>query len=256
MLTRAKMRQTGSNSRSHMENPRSKLLVVVPTYIEKENIEELISVLLNLEEKPHILVIDDHSPDGTGDLVQEISLVHPGQIFLIRREAKLGIGSAHVRGFKFGLENNYPYVLTMDADFSHHPKYISQMLRLAGRADIVIGSRYVTGGGTRNWGIVRPIFSRTANFLAKNMLRLRARDCTAGFRLYRKEVLSAIDFDSIYSQGYSFLIEVLYKCQRKGFTIAEVPIIFENRKAGPSKISKWEIVKAVQTLVKFWHERP
>jgi dolichol-phosphate mannosyltransferase len=238
-----------------MEDSASRLLVVVPTYIEKENIGNLLSMLLNLAEKPDILVVDDNSPDGTGELVQKISLVHQGRVFLIQRESKLGIGSAHILGFRFGLEKNYPYVLTMDADLSHNPKYISEMVRLAANADIIIGSRYVTGGGTRHWGLVRSVLSRIANLLAKNMLGLKARDCTAGFRLYREDVLGALDFDRIYSQGYSFLIEVLYKCQRKGFRIAEVPIIFENRRAGPSKISKQEIAKAVKTLVKFWYER-
>ncbi|KPJ69602.1 hypothetical protein AMJ44_03325, partial [candidate division WOR-1 bacterium DG_54_3] len=231
---------------------RNKLLIVIPTYNEKENIENLIDLLLEIRSKPDLLVVDDDSPDGTGEILDKLALKHKGRISVIHRKEKLGIGSAHVKGFKYAINQGYPYILTMDADFSHHPKYIQKMIDQSKDFPLVIGSRYIEGGGTKNWTLLRQINSRAANFLAKTMLHIKCNDCTGGFRLYKKEVLTSINLDKIYSNGYSFLIEILYKCQLNGFQISEIPIIFEDRRAGSSKISKNEIFKAIKTLLRYW----
>lgn len=235
-----------------LESRKSRLLIIIPTYNEKENIENLTHLLLKIETNPDILVVDDNSPDGTGKILDRLILKHRERVYAIHRKAKLGIGTAHIQGFKFALKRDYSFILTMDADFSHHPKYIQKMMDSSRNSQLVIGSRYIKGGGTKNWGLMRQINSRVANFLAKNMLHMNSNDSTAGFRLYKREVLSSINFDKIYSNGYSFLIEVLYKCQLKGFAISEIPIIFEDRKKGASKISKNEILKASKTLLKYW----
>jgi len=233
---------------------RKKLLIIIPTYNEKENIKNLIRLLLEIESKPDILVVDDNSPDGTGEILDKLSLMHKGRVSVIHRKEKLGIGSAHVKGFKYAIKQDYQYILTMDADFSHHPKYIQKMMDESKDFPLVIGSRYVEGGGTKNWGLFRQINSRTANLLAKKMLHIKCNDCTGGFRLYKREVLMSINLDKIYSNGYSFLIELLYKCQLNGFQTSEIPIIFEDRRAGSSKISKDEIFKAIKTLLRYWNK--
>jgi len=231
---------------------RNNLLIIIPTYNEKENIENLIRLLLELESKPDILVVDDNSPDGTGGILDELSLMHQGRVSVIHRKEKLGIGSAHIKGFKYAIKHEYPNILTMDADFSHHPKYIQKMMDESKDFPLVIGSRYIEGGGTKNWGLLRQINSRTANLLAKKMLHIKCNDCTGGFRLYKREVLMSINLDKIYSSGYSFLIEILYKCQRSRYHILEIPIVFEDRRTGSSKISKNEIFLAIKTLLRYW----
>ncbi|MBN1270659.1 MAG: polyprenol monophosphomannose synthase [Candidatus Aminicenantes bacterium] len=228
------------------------LLVIIPTYNEKENIEELVRLILDLKNNPHVLVVDDNSPDGTGKIADRISMTHPDRVHVIHRSGKLGLGSACLHGFKYALNHGYDLIMTMDADFSHHPKYIPEMVRRAQDFPIVIGSRYVPGGGIRNWGILRLINSRSANILARAMLRLKAHDCTSGFRIFRKEVLLALDMDSIYSSGYAYQSEILYRCQLRGYHASEVPIIFENRRRGASKISRKEIFRAALLLFKFW----
>lgn len=231
---------------------KSNLLIIIPTYNERGNIEELIRLLLQIEANPDILVIDDNSPDGTGEILDRLSLRHKGRVFVIHRLTKLGIGSAYLYGFRHALQEDYPLVLTMDADFSHHPKYIEKMLSKSEKSPIVIGSRYIKGGSTKNWGLHRHVISRLANFLAKRMLHFDCMDCTAGFRLYRKEVLESLDLHTIYSNGYAFLVEILYMCQSKGYRVLEIPIVFENRNAGASKISRKEIFKAVRMLFRTW----
>lgn len=190
-----------------MQTEKSEILVVIPTYNERENIENLIHLLLEIEAKPDIVVIDDNSPDGTEEIVDKLAENYPKKIYVIHRERKLGIGSAHIRGFKYGLQQDYRYILTMDADFSHHPKYIQEMMGNAKKYHIVIGSRYVKGGGTKNWGLLRKINSRSANLLAKNMLHLQCNDCTAGFRIYRKEVLRAINLDKYIRMDIRFWLK-------------------------------------------------
>ncbi len=223
--------------------------VVVPTYNEAENIESLVTQILGLGLDLQVLVVDDNSPDGTGRLADQMAGTDE-HVHVIHRSGKLGLGTAYIAGFKYALAQGAPFIMTMDADFSHHPSYIPAMVNKSATRDVVIGSRYVKGGGTRNCTLPRKALSRGANLFAKVMLGLQARDCTAGFRCYRRHVLESIELDTIFSSGYSFLIEMLYRCQQHGFSVGEVPIVFENRQRGASKISRTEIIKAMYTVLR------
>jgi dolichol-phosphate mannosyltransferase len=225
-----------------------KPVVIVPTYNERDNIDILVDDLLSLPVNLSVINVDDNSPDGTGEAADTWAARHPDRVQVVHRAGKLGLGTAYIAGFKRAFESDFDRVLTMDADFSHHPRYIPSMLDLSRERDLVIGSRYVPGGGTLNCAAKRKALSQGANTFAKVMLGLRAKDCTAGFRCYRREVLQAIALDSIRSNGYSFLIEMIFYVQRRGFSIGEVPIIFEDRRRGTSKISKNEVFRALQTV--------
>jgi dolichol-phosphate mannosyltransferase len=232
-----------------------KSIVIVPTYNEAENIRLLVADLLALPAPIDVVVVDDNSPDGTGQIADELSALHPS-VHVIHRPGKLGLGTAYIAGFQMGLANDYDRILTMDADFSHHPRFVPAMLeRSQAGADLVIGSRYVAGGGTAGCTLPRKMLSWSANAVAKTALGLQAMDCTAGFRCYRRPVLESINLDAIRSNGYSFLIEMLYRCQRRGWQVGEVPILFENRRRGASKISKQEVFKAMQTVFRLAQER-
>jgi dolichol-phosphate mannosyltransferase len=224
--------------------------VVIPTYNECDNIQRLIVEILALDPPPSVIVVDDSSPDGTGELADALASQHPGRVRVIHRPEKMGLGTAHITGFKLALAEGAERVLSMDADFSHHPRYIPAMLTKSQEAQLVIGSRYVNGGGTRFCSWKRRALSLGANLFAKLLLGLPARDCTAGFRCYHREVLSSINLDDIFSDGYSFLIEMLYRTKRRGWRIAEVPIVFEDRRHGVSKISRVEILAAVYTVLR------
>jgi glycosyltransferase involved in cell wall biosynthesis len=228
--------------------------IIVPTYNERENIGLLVEGILDLGLGSRIIIVDDNSPDGTGELADELAAQHPG-IRVIHRPGKLGLGTAHITGMKAALREGVASILTMDADFSHHPRYIPDMLAALEHLDVAIGSRYVPGGGTLYCTAPRKALSRGANLFARTVLSLQAGDATAGFRAYRRAVLESIALDEVVSNGYSFLIEMLYRCQRQGWRIGEVPIVFENRQRGASKISKTEIFKAVQTVVQLGWER-
>ena len=228
--------------------------VVIPTYNERENISLLITDIMGLGTDSQVIIVDDNSPDGTGELADELVAQHPG-VRVIHRPGKLGLGTAHIAGIKAALAAGTDYVLTMDADFSHHPRYIPDVLAGLNRYDVVIGSRYVPGGGTQYCTLPRRALSRGANLFARTVLSLQASDATAGFRGYRRQVLESIALDEIKSDGYSFLIEMLYRCQRRGWRIGEVPIVFENRQRGASKISRGEILKAMQTVMRLGSER-
>lgn len=223
--------------------------VIIPTYNERENLEGLVDEIQKLPDSPAIFIVDDASPDGTGRLADSLSRRRP-DIYVHHRPAKLGLGTAHIAGFREAMHNGSQYVVTMDADFSHHPRYIPSLLEASQNNDVVIGSRYVDGGGTRHCRLRRRLLSRLANLTARTALGLEARDCTAGFRCYRRDVLEAIDLDSVFSDGYSFLIEMLYRIQRAGFRVGEVPIVYEDRWQGRSKISRQEILKAVYTVLR------
>lgn len=231
------------------------VVVVVPTYNEAENIELLVDQVLAQEGVHRAVIVDDNSPDGTGRIADRLAKERPGQVDVIHRAGKSGLGTAYVAGYRRAFEHGATRIITMDADFSHQPGYIPAMLRLSQRCDLVIGSRYVPGGGSRNWGILRRALSRGANAVAHIVLGLTARDCTAGFRCYHADLLQAIDLDGIRSNGYSFLIEMLFLCQQMGASVGEVPIIFEDRRAGRSKISQGEIVKAWQTVARLGARR-
>jgi dolichol-phosphate mannosyltransferase len=228
--------------------------IIIPTYNERENIVLLTEQLLKLGLGSQVIIVDDGSPDGTGKLADELSARNP-TVEVIHRASKLGLGTAHIAGMKQALANGMDLIVTMDADFSHHPRYIPAMLAGLERFDVVIGSRYVPGGGTLGCTLPRKALSRGANLFAGTTLSLQAGDATAGFRGYHRPVLESIALDEIMSNGYSFLIEMLYRCQRQGWRIGEIPIVFENRQRGTSKISKAEIFRALQTVGRLGWER-
>jgi glycosyltransferase involved in cell wall biosynthesis len=230
--------------------------VIVPTYNEADNIDDLIQQLLDLPVGVGVIVVDDNSPDGTGDLADAWAARHPERVHVVHRPGKLGLGTAYIAGFNFGLDDlGAARLMTMDADFSHNPRYIPDMIALSGSKDLVIGSRYVAGGGTRYCTWKRIMLSRVANAVARILLGLKARDTTAGFRLYHRRVLESIPLDEIFSSGYSFLVEMLFMCQRRGWQIGEVPIIFEDRRRGTTKISRQEVIKAQYTVFRLFFRR-
>lgn len=225
-------------------------LVIVPTYNERENLTRLVLRLRGLPADVHVLIVDDNSPDGTGAIADAIAISDPG-VHVLHRAGKLGLGTAYRAGFHYGLAHGYQYLCTMDADFSHSPESVPALLdKAASGYDLVIGSRYVPGGEVIGSPATRKFISYAANWLAHTTLGVNAHDCTAGFRCYRRTVLETIDLDSIFSSGYSFLIEMAFHCQRAGFRIGEVPITFVNRTEGASKINRGEIFKAFYTLLR------
>ena len=225
-------------------------LMIVPTYNESENLERLLVRLRKLPGDIEVLVVDDASPDGTGQLAERLSTSDPG-LHVLHRAGKLGLGTAYKAGFAFGLTRGYHYLCTMDADFSHSPESLPMLLDKASQGfDLVIGSRYTAGGRVIGSTWSRQFVSYSANWLAHIVLGINARDCTAGFRCYRRAALETIDLDAIFSSGYSFLIELAFYCQRAGFRVGEVPITFVNRTEGVSKISRSEIYKAMYTLLR------
>ncbi len=223
-----------------------------PTYNEKENIANLIEQVLALGENYYMLIVDDNSPDGTGQIVEQLkSEKYNEHLQIIHRKAKLGLGTAYIRGFKYLLEEdeeNFDIIGSMDADFSHNPKYIPNMIKMLEEYDVIIGSRYVDGGRAEKCSFFRIIISHIANWFAHTMLGLQNKDCTAGFRVYHRNVLKNIGLDEIKAEGYSFLIEIAYRCQQKGYKIGESPIVFMNRELGKSKISRKEIFNAINTI--------
>ena len=223
--------------------------VIVPTYNERENIVLLAPELLALPVGLHVIVVDDNSPDSTGLIADEMAARDP-RISVVHRPGKLGLGTAYVAGFKKALADGSDRILTMDADYSHHPRFIPSMIERSQAADLVIGSRYVRGGGAVDSPAMRRLLSYGANAFAKTLLGLKAMDCTAGFRCYRRAVLESIDLEAIFSNGYSFLIEMLFNVQRRGFSVAEVPIQFMDRRLGSSKISRNEITRALYTVLR------
>lgn len=230
--------------------------VIVPTYNEADNLDELLEQLLALPSPIGAIVVDDNSPDGTGEKADHWASTHPGRVVAVHRPAKMGLGTAYIAGFNKAIhEIGAERILTMDADFSHNPRYIPDMIALSHSKHVVIGSRYAPGGGTRNCTRKRILLSRAANIIARALLGLKARDATAGFRLYRREVLLSIPLDEIFSSGYSFLVEMLFLCQRRGWQIGEVPIIFEDRRKGKTKISRQEIFKAQYTVFRLFLRR-
>lgn len=231
-------------------NWQAQALVIVPTYNECENIEHLVGQIRSQPGDIHVLIVDDNSPDGTGALVEHLVTADAG-VHVLHRSSKLGLGTAYKAGFDYGLRHQYQYLCTMDADFSHDPASLPALLEKAASGyDLVVGSRYVPGGKVVGSSAARKFVSFIANWLAHVILGVTIRDCTAGFRCYRRRVLEEIDLDAIFSSGYSFLIELAYYCQRAGFRTGETPITFTNRTQGASKISKAEIYKAFYTLVR------
>jgi len=224
-------------------------LIVVPTYNERDNVTDIAERLLAALPVADVLFVDDNSPDGTGQILDELAAGNK-RVHVMHRAGKLGLGTAYVEGFTWGLARDYDYLFEMDADGSHDPKYLPQMLALAeDGADVVVGSRYVPGGGTVNWGIGRQIISRGGGLYARSVLGIDVRDVTAGFVCWRRKALQAIELSTVSSNGYSFQIEMKYRAHKRGMRIVETPIVFEDRRVGQSKMSRAIVLEA---LAKVW----
>ncbi|SDF12146.1 polyprenol monophosphomannose synthase [Sporomusa acidovorans] len=213
-------------------------LVIIPTYNERNNIGQLLDLIYHYVPGIHVLVVDDGSPDGTGGFIESLMAgEHQGRLFMIKRTGKLGLGTAYIAGFKWALARQYEFIFEMDADFSHNPKYLPQFLKVITGCDVVLGSRYVAGGGVTNWSLIRRFISLGGSLYSRLILNLPFHDLTGGFKCFRREVLETINLDDVKSNGYSFQIEMTYRAFLLGFAIKEVPIIFEERAEGQSKMS-------------------
>ncbi len=231
-----------------MRSPRP--LVVIPTYNEADNIERLIEEVTQAIEGVRVMIVDDNSPDGTGEIVRKIAEKNP-DVLLETRPGKLGLGTAYVHGFKRALSiPDVDCVFGMDADFSHSPEYLPDFIEAMKENDLVVGSRYLEGISVVNWPIRRLIISYFANTYARVITGLPLRDCTSGFCCYKREVLERINLDAVRARGYSFLVEMKYRAYKLGFRIGEVPIIFFERRSGQTKMSKFDILEAVFTVWK------
>ncbi len=225
-------------------------LAVIPTYNERDNIVRLIPAVLGADPRLSVLVVDDGSPDGTAGAVLRCVEQDPsGRVFLLNRGKKTGLGRAYVDGFAWGLGRGHDFIIEMDGDWSHDPRYLGRMLDLAGEADVVIGSRYVPGGGTAHWGLPRRLLSRFGSLYSRCVLGVGIRDFTGGFNGWSAQALRAMDLDSLRSTGYSFQIELKYRAHRLGFAHAEFPIVFHERRAGRSKMS---VAIALEALWRVW----
>jgi dolichol-phosphate mannosyltransferase len=224
-------------------------LIIVPTYNEAENVRGIAERLLEALPVADVLFVDDNSPDGTGAIIDEMVAANP-RCHVMHRAGKLGLGTAYVEGFAWGLARDYRFLFEMDADGSHDPKYLPQMLALAeDGADVVVGSRNIPGGGTVNWGMGRNILSKGGSFYARTILGIDVRDVTAGFVCWRRDVLEALDLPTVDSNGYSFQIEMKYRAVKRGYKIVETPIVFVDRRVGQSKMSRAIVAEA---LLKVW----
>ncbi len=222
-----------------------RILIIMPMYNEKENIRQIIPAVLSQDERINILIIDDNSPDGTGKIADELA-ASDQRISVLHRQGKLGLGTAYVVGFKYALKTGYDLAFEMDADFSHDPKYLPSMIEMAEDGyDLVVGSRWVKGGGIENWPKSRELLSRYASVYSRIVTGIPVHDTTAGFQCFKREVLEAIDLDGLKSGGYSFQIETKFKVHRKGFNIGELPIVFKDRIEGQSKMSQKIIFEAI-----------
>lgn len=224
------------------------VLVLLPTYNERDNLASVVDGIRAHLPSAHLLIIDDASPDGTGDLAERLRAERPGFVEVVHRPGKQGLGTAYLRGFRHALARPYGHVVTMDADLSHAPAHLPAILEAAAEADLVIGSRYVAGGRTVNWGLERRVLSVGANLFTRRALGLAVRDCTSGYRCYARRLLESIDLDQIVADGYSFQIELLWRARRAGARVHELPITFVERAHGDSKISRDEVLKAVSTV--------
>lgn len=231
-------------------------IVIIPTYNEKENITLIIEKVFSMNQGFHILVVDDNSPDGTGNIVKSLMTKYPDQLFIQERQGKLGLGTAYIFGFKWGIEKGYQYIFEMDADFSHNPEDLERLYDACknGGADVAIGSRYVAGGRTENWPLDRKIYSQGGAIYTKLITWMPVKDPTAGFMCYKREVLDAMNLDEIRFVGYAFQIEMKFAAWKLGFKIKEVPITFIDRKIGYSKMNKGIIKEGVIGVLKIqWH---
>jgi len=228
--------------------PVSKPLIIIPTYNEAENLPLLLHQIFEYVPQVDVLIVDDNSPDGTGQLAERLQ---QGNIHLkvLHRPGKLGLGTAYITGFKYAVEHGYDAAFEMDADFSHAPLYLPAFLYAIQQADVVIGSRYVPGGNTPDWSFLRKLISGSGNLFARFLLGIPIHDCTGGYRCYRREVLIGLDLDAIQSRGYAFQVELTYRVQQRGFKMVEIPITFLDRQRGQSKMSQQIILEAFSYVV-------
>lgn len=226
--------------------------MIIPTYNEKDNIRRIIDAVFSLQQGFHILIVDDGSPDGTGDIVRELQSQHPGELFLEERGGKLGLGTAYIHGFKWALQRQYQYITEMDADFSHNPKDLIRLHHACAQeaADVAVGSRYVSGGKTENWPWDRALLSYGASIYVRLITWIPVKDATAGFVCYKRAVLEKINLDAIKFVGYAFQIEMKFTAWKLGFKIKEVPITFIDRKEGYSKMSKGIVKEGILGVLK------
>ncbi|HEX7058892.1 MAG TPA: polyprenol monophosphomannose synthase [Solirubrobacterales bacterium] len=219
--------------------------LVLPTYEEAENIEAFVAAVRDkLPASAHVLIVDDNSPDGTGQIADRLATEH-GNVEVLHRPQKEGLGPAYIAGFRRALAQGAGLVLEMDSDFSHDPAYLPRLLEAAERADLVLGSRYVPGGGVGDWGPLRRAISRGGSAYARLVLGVGVRDLTGGFKCFRREVLEAIDLGSVKARGYAFQVEMTYRAIKAGFRVVEVPIVFRDRRAGSSKMDRGIVAEAV-----------
>ena len=219
-------------------------LVVLPTYNEALNLEPIVQAICAATPRCDILVVDDGSPDGTGEIADRLALANE-RVKVLHRARKEGLGRAYLAGFERALEGGYPLIVEMDADFSHDPAYLPGLLAASADADLVLGSRYVPGGGTANWGAVRRLISQGGSLYARTILGVETRDLTGGFKCFRRETLLALDLATVASQGYSFQIELTYRALSLGLRIRELPIVFADRRVGQSKMSRAIMLEAI-----------
>lgn len=250
MTSTIKVLKDGLTRSLHKEvSVQMEALVVVPTYNEAESIPRLVAEVLR-QEGFHILVVDDNSPDGTGQIAEGLKREWDGRLDVLHRQSKIGLCTAYVAGFKFALEHGHEYVFEMDADFSHSPAVLPRLLEAARSrdADLVLGSRYVPGGGTVNWSPVRRLISQGGSLYARLILGVPVNDLTGGFKCFRRRALQQLDLDRVQANGYSFQIEMTYRCFQKNMKVVEVPIVFVDRRVGQSKMSQ-RIVREAMLLV-------
>ncbi len=224
-------------------------LVIIPTYNERENIEELLPLLRQTVPDAHVLVVDDNSPDGTGAFAQDIA-ARDAHVHVLSRPRKEGLARAYVDGFGWALQRDYGFIVTMDGDMSHHPSYIPIFLKEIQDHDVVIGSRWIPGGGVRDWNLYRRALSRGATLYAKLVLGIPVEDCTGGFNAYGRKVLEAIGPQNIHADGYGFQIEMKYRAYRQGYRLKEIPIMFPDRRKGKSKLSRRIVLEAIWLVLK------
>ncbi|HEX5711697.1 MAG TPA: polyprenol monophosphomannose synthase [Solirubrobacterales bacterium] len=227
------------------ERERGPAWLVLPTYNEAENVEALVAAArANLPASARVLIVDDSSPDGTGEIADRLAAAH-ANVEVLHRRHKEGLGPAYIAGFRRALAGGAELVLEMDSDFSHDPAYLPRLLAAARRADLVLGSRYVPGGGISDWGPLRKAISRGGSAYARLVLGVDVQDLTGGFKCFRREVLEAIDLDSVAARGYAFQVEMTYRAIKAGFRVVEVPIVFRDRRAGDSKMDRAIVAEAV-----------
>jgi dolichol-phosphate mannosyltransferase len=224
-----------------------RILVTLATYNERENVTPLIREIQQAIPSANVLVIDDNSPDGTGNVVDELAAANPS-VHVLHRPGKQGLGTATLAAMRYAMDHDYDFMVNMDADFSHHPRYLPAVLAGMKKNDIMIGSRYIKGGGTENWPLSRRIMSWGVGTTVRLLMRIPARDTSGAFRCYRVSILRETDLKNLWSKGYSFQQEVLYRCRKAGARIGETPIIFENRRAGTSKVNPREAIRSMAVI--------